>query len=80
VSGETFYDPEHADHYQGEWTCQACGALNSGMDSQCQFCDGEAGPPEDAGACEECNGRGTVVYDDVAEGPIPCRSCNGRGF
>jgi hypothetical protein len=36
-------------------------------------------PPDDD-ECEECDGRGKVVYDDVYEGPAPCRACNGRGF
>jgi hypothetical protein len=30
--------------------------------------------------CEECNATGRVIYDDVGEGPIACRSCNGRGY
>jgi DnaJ-class molecular chaperone len=80
MTGETFYDPEFADTHHGEWTCHACGAPNSQLDGDCQFCDGEAGPLEEPDGCEECDGRGKVVYDDVAEGPIPCRACNGRGF
>jgi DnaJ-class molecular chaperone len=74
-----FYDPELADTHHGEWTCHACGAQNSQVDAECQFCNGEADPPDDD-ECKECGGRGKVVYDDVTEGPIPCRACNGRGF
>jgi DnaJ-class molecular chaperone len=76
MTGETTYDPEYADHHQDVWTCEDCGAENSDMDHECQFCD--AGQDEDA--CEECGGDGTVIYDRMGEGPIPCKKCNGRGF
>lgn len=25
----------------GEWTCEECGEVNSQLDGECQFCDGE---------------------------------------
>jgi hypothetical protein len=40
----------------------------------------EANPYKDRDACEECGGSGKVIYDPVGEGPIPCKTCNGRGF
>jgi hypothetical protein len=84
VSSEDAWDDEgdvpDDERVPGEWMCDECGAENSELDSECQFCDGEAGPAVDSGACDECGGSGKVIYDPVGEGPIPCRACNGRGF
>lgn len=30
--------------------------------------------------CPECDGSARITYDDVGEGPVPCRTCEGRGY
>jgi hypothetical protein len=39
LSGDYFYDPEYSDHNHTTWVCQACEAVNSEYDGECQFCD-----------------------------------------
>lgn len=53
LSGDYFYDPEYEGDLKREWVCVACGAGNSPLDGECQWC--------------ECGGEGACKRDSCSD-------------
>lgn len=41
IGGDVFIDPEYQADLDETWKCEACGAGNSPLDGECQFCECE---------------------------------------
>jgi len=62
-SGDRFYDPDYDADLNTFWKCEACGAENSRLDGECQYCECEG---------EKCR-RGSCS-DPKHFGPL-CENC-----
>ena len=63
--------PDWDDLPHTEWKCETCGAMNSCIDGECQYCDGE--DPEEV-PCIDKAGHEWVVSDEN-ENVCYCEKC-----
>jgi hypothetical protein len=67
--------PDQDDLPHTEWKCDQCGAMNSCLDGECQFCDDWSGDPApDDIPCIDKQGHDWVVSDEN-ENVCYCAKC-----